>query len=274
MRIDSSGNVGIGATSPSGRLDVTTGSTNYCYFQSTADSDAGIRLKNSGRDYGIFANGGGGSANALRFYDFTAGAERMRIDSSGNLLVGATAVSSQGEKFASTSANLASLFKTTGGATNNWATNFWNNGTSGNNLFVEFGTETAYSGRGSITYNRAGGLTVYNTTSDARLKQNIVDSPSALSKINSVQIRSFDWKETGNHVDFGVIAQELKEVAPEAVTEGEDNEDNTVKRYWGVDTSALVPALVKAVQELKAINDQQAETINALTARVVALESK
>ena len=167
----------------------------------------------------------------------------------------------------SSSASTTGMFKTTAGATAAWACDFWNADTAGNNLFIEFATETTYLARGSITYNRAGGITVYNTTSDQRLKENIVNAPSALSKINSVQIRSFDWKETGNHVDFGVIAQELEQVAPEAVTQGEDKEDGSIKRAWGVDTSALVPTMIKAIQEQQAL-------IESLITRLTALENK
>jgi hypothetical protein len=131
----------------------------------------------------------------------------------------------------------------------------WNRGTSGNNLFNGFYTEStvgAATNRGAISFNRAGGLTVYGTTSDQRLKKNIVDADSALEKINSIRIRSFDWVETSNKSDFGVIAQELETVAPECVVRGQDNEDGSMKTPWNVDTSALVPALIKSVQELNA----------------------
>jgi hypothetical protein len=68
--------------------------------------------------------------------------------------------------------------------------------------------------------------------------------------------------------DFvGFIAQELKEIIPEVVT-------GDPEKQLGVDYGSLVAVAFKAIQELKAINDTQAETINALTARIVALESK
>lgn len=267
------GNVGIGVTAPTAQLmldgNSQTAAQTFNYAVRGATFNNYYLASDSYNAYLDIAVTANDQKSIIRFLTQSAAntnpAERARFDSSGRLLVGTTAVSSQGEKFNVTSTDLAGMFKTTGGSTINWAANFWNNGTTGNNILIEFGTETSYTGRGSVTYNRAGGAVLFNTTSDERLKQNIVDAPSALSKIASIQIRSFDWKETGNHVDFGVIAQELNQVAPEAVTEGEDNENSTIKRSWGVDTSVLIPALVKAVQEQQAL-------ITTLTQRITALE--
>jgi len=100
-----------------------------------------------------------------------------------------------------------------------------------------------------------GGSVNYSTTSDRRLKENIVDAPSASNLIDQIQVRSFDWKESGEHQQFGMVAQELQQVAPEAVATGDTEED-----MMGVDYSKLVPMLVKEIQELRA--------------RVAELESK
>jgi hypothetical protein len=98
---------------------------------------------------------------------------------------------------------------------------------------------------GNITLS--GSTTAYNTSSDQRLKDNIVDAPSASDDIDAIQVRSFDWKADGSHQKYGMIAQELNTVAPEAVTEGETEED-----MMGVDYSKLVPMLVKEIQSLRA----------------------
>lgn len=146
----------------------------------------------------------------------------------------------------------------------------WNQATAANPNLISFYTEGTPTARGSIYYNRGANQIVYGVSSDVRLKENIVDAPSALEKITSVKIRSFDWKETGTHTDFGVIAQELVTVAPEAVVEGAENIEEAVfggKQYWQVDTSVLVPAMIKAIQEQQAL-------ITSLTARIEALESK
>jgi len=274
MTLDNGGNLLLGTTASNYRLNVKGGGTvgdSSVYAQFTT-LDTGTTATD-----GLLIGLGVGSSPAAYFGQYenapviflTNGTEKMRIDSSGNLLVGTTSQSTQTGRLEvhSGSASTAGMFKTTAGATAAWACDFWNADTTGNNLFVEFATETSYTARGSITYNRAGGLTVYNTTSDQRLKTNIINAPSALSKINSIQIRSFDWIETGNHIDFGVIAQELEQVAPETVTQGEDKEDGSIKRAWAVDTSVLVPAMIKAIQEQQAL-------IESLTTRLTALENK
>jgi hypothetical protein len=123
----------------------------------------------------------------------------------------------------------------------------WNSATAGDNNFVEFGTEAAYTPRGSITFNRGAGLTAYNTTSDVRRKKNIRDSEDAGTLIDRIKVRAFDWSDSDNHVEHWVVAQELHAVMPMAVTEGDD----TRGRDWAVDISKLVPLLVKEVQSMR-----------------------
>jgi len=59
-------------------------------------------------------------------------------------------------------------------------------------------------------------------------------------------VRKFDWKADGQHQDYGMIAQELIEVAPEAVSAPEDPDE-----MMGVDYSKLVPMLIKEIQQLR-----------------------
>lgn len=139
--------------------------------------------------------------------------------------------------------NTAAVFKIST-ATNN-TVDFWNAATAGDNIFTAFFTEASATVRGTISYNRGGGLVAYNTTSDARRKNNIVDAPSASALIDKIRIRSFDWKDSGTHLDYWVVAQELNEVVPMAVTVGSKDRD------WAVDTSKLVPMLIKEVQDLR-----------------------
>jgi len=90
MRLDASGNVGIGTTSPATKLEVMYGTNGYATINNTTDSNTGIKVMNTGRAYGIFVDGGSGASNGLRFYDFTAGSDRIKLDSSGNVGIGTT----------------------------------------------------------------------------------------------------------------------------------------------------------------------------------------
>ena len=98
---------------------------------------------------------------------------------------------------------------------------------------------------GSVKANNS--ATTFNTSSDQRLKDNIVDAPSASDDIDAIQVRSFDWKVDGSHQKYGMVAQELNAVAPEAVSEGETEEE-----MMGVDYSKLVPMMLKEIQSLRA----------------------
>lgn len=195
-----------------------------------------------------------------------SGTERGAVTSAGNFLVNqsATATSADGTlAVTSIASSPSATFKQTNG-TGSFVSLFWNNDTSGNNNLCQFLTETAGTARGSISYNRTSNVVAYNTTSDERLKQNITDAPSAFSFISNIQIRSFDWKETGNHVTYGAVAQELVTVAPQAVTPGDAGEE--IEQTWGVDFSQLVPPTVRAVQEL-------IEKIESIEARLQFLEA-
>ena len=104
------------------------------------------------------------------------------------------------------------------------------------------------NGNGEVgTITTSGSATAYNTSSDQRLKENIVDAPSASDDIDAIQVRSFDWKADGSHQKYGMIAQELQTVAPEAVSQPEDPEE-----MMGVDYSKLVPIMLKEIQQLRA----------------------
>ena len=168
-------------------------------------------------------------SNVMRF--FTGNSEAARFDASGNLLVGLTSISdatsrTYGNAFSGTSANP------------NWKS--WG---SGSHTHAQFRNGT--SAVGSITSTSS--ATAYNTSSDQRLKDNIVDAPSASDDIDAIQVRSFDWKADGSHQKYGMVAQELQTVAPEAVSAPENPEE-----MMGVDYSKLVPMLVKEIQSLRA----------------------
>ncbi len=153
--------------------------------------------------------------------------ERMAIDSSGNVMVGTASqyfarLSVQGEAFQ----NAVTVRVGTNGYP---AINFQN---------------TSAQQQGYIVTNASS--VQYISISDQRAKENIADADDAGSKIDSIQVRKFDWIVDGSHQDYGMIAQELQAVAPEAVSGDSDSEN-----MMGVDYSKLVPMLVKEIQSLR-----------------------
>jgi hypothetical protein len=261
LSILSTGNVGIGTASPNARLSLGTGTTSKLLvydggFTGSGGNGffAGFAVDYpSGNDFGMFAHNNG----ALVFGKYTNNndlnnvTERMRITSGGNVLIGTTSQLQSTERLAVTSAtNTAIIAQFTGGSTSGWAGKFWNNGTTGDNLFIEFATETSITARGSITYNRSAGVTVYNTTSDYRLKSEISDF-NALNIINNLKPKEFRIGDAENK-SIGFIAHELQEYLPQAVSGKKDAIDKDGNpMYQGVDYSQLTGLLVKAIQELK-----------------------
>jgi len=232
MRIDSSGNVGIGTTSPVGKLSIY-GTGALATFQNATTGSTGSDgsyIALSGSDLQI--SNKEASANMI-FY--TVDTERIRIDSSGNFL----------------SANGVIQF-TSGQYRSNVASSqlqFINNSA---------GVSLAVNG------------TSWGSLSDERDKEIIEPITNAVSKVSSLRsvIGRYKVDEADKRRAF-LIAQDVQAVLPEAVTELEDEQKTLILQY-----TEVIPLLVASIKELKAINDTQAETINALTARIVALEAK
>jgi hypothetical protein len=266
MYIDEGGNVGIGTTSPTSQngkvlqIDGGAGAADIRLTNTATGTakDNGTLLGIQGSDTYLY-----NFENAFMAFGTNA-TERMRILSGGSVCVNTSAAQIDGTSrlvvATTTASGIAAEFQNNTSGTCTLAIS--NTGAATSTL-VNWYANSSY--RASVSWN--GTLVVYGTSSDARLKENITDAGSGLAKLADVKIRSFDWKESGTHTDFGVVAQELQTVAPEAVIVGKDNEDGSIKESWSVDSSILVPAMIKAIQELKAIND-------SLTARIVALESK
>lgn len=233
IAITSDNNVGIGTSSPASKLDVDGQTTLRASVNLTAGSFF------APNDNGLWMNGfatyGSGitsdaAGTAVRLW--TSGSERVRIDSSGNLLVGVTtSTGNGGVSFLPNSSNGAAQIVT-------------NRATTASTSFImdiRDGNTTV----GSISHTNT--ATAFNTSSDARLKHDIVDAPEASSLIDAIKVRSFKWNADNSEQRYGMVAQELLEVAPEAVSVPADEE-----QMMGVDYSKLVPMLIKEVQQLRA----------------------
>ena len=269
VTIDASQNVGINNANPTtdslgalGGLVIGSGSGNKCitlYSGSGTQSNIAF-TRTSASQNGLIQYDHSG--DYMRF--FTASTERMRIDSSGNLLVGKTAsgqVLATGFEYNNTSgAQYLSICTPTSGNTALWVAN---NGASGARQLVNF-----YAGSSSVgSITSTGSATAYNTSSDYRLKEDIVPMTGALAKLSALKPVTYKWKSDGSNGE-GFIAHELAEVVPDCVTGEKDavDEDGNPK-YQGVDSSFLVATLTAALQELKAQVDAQALEIALLKAK-------
>jgi hypothetical protein len=241
MRIDSSGNVGIGTSSPTAKLDVlggnarvalatgssttlrgyeiATGTTVVASLKSEPNSGE-LRLESGFSGYGGFQT----------FY--CNGSEAARITSGGSLLVGTTTPTTApavGCQLLNGSLGQIAIGHDTSAVSGNFYASFaYNSGVIG--TITQSGTTAV----------------LYNVTSDQRLKENIQDADSASALIDSLQVRKFDWKTDNTHQRYGFVAQELVTVAPEAVHQPVNEDD-----MMAVDYSKLVPMLVKEIQSLR-----------------------
>jgi hypothetical protein len=256
MRIDSSGNVGIGTSSPNAPLQIQANSSGISVRVSGRASDgyADMSLYNNANTVN---NAFFGSSNSATFLGTgttipltfqTDNTERMRIDSSGRVQIGTTAPISSG----------FTTISYAGGSLNGLIISE-SAGTSGT-AFLGF--NSGATNIGSVSRVGTTNAVVYSTTSDQRLKSNIADANPVLDKLMTVKVRQFDWTEGDLHQDAGFIAQELAPILSGIVIEGKTEED-----MWQMDYSRLTPYLVKAIQEQQSI-------ITNLTTRLTALENK
>ena len=253
MRIDSSGNVGIGTSSPGSRLDVATGTTNRLRVSESGSNLFFDSLNNAASAWSAK------SERATQFRWFTAASGEpstgVILDSSGNLLVGTTDAAPRNFTSGFGFQAGAGLFQvgSTSGA------NYFNL-TSASGTIIEFRRQAGTVG--NISTN--GSNCTFNSTSDYRLKEDIAPMTGALAKVSALKPVTYKWKLTGIQ-DEGFIAHELAEVCPSAVTGEKDAVDadgNPV--YQGIDVSFLVATLTAAIQEQQAIIQQLQADVAAL----------
>ena len=226
-RIDTSGNLGIGLTSPSARLHVR--GTSGTYTGGIIAQDATGNFFNF---FGYGSDGVIGTAGNIRFASFDGSSERARIDSSGKLLVATTTVIDSARMTIKGSATVINAQTETDGS------------------YVLRVTNAAGSGVGGVVANSSS--TSYLTSSDYRLKNTIAPMTGALAKVTLLKPVTYKWN-ADNSESQGFIAHELAEVVPECVSGVKDAVDaDGNPKYQGIDTSFLVATLTSALQELNA----------------------
>jgi hypothetical protein len=254
MTFDTSGNVGIGETSPASTLDVKSpaGSNKSVIITRTSGAEAvnlaemlshnalSIFNKNSG-SYLNFA--GNATHTSIQAQSDSSTAEDIALNAyGGQVLINAS--TNAGISNNNPSANYGFSFG--GGqqasSTNN-DTNLILNMTGGSSnphvLFRSNGSNT-----GSISTN--GSAVSFNTGSDYRLKENVIPLKDGLERLNKLNPVQFDWKKS-QETDEGFIAHEVQEIVPYVVKGEKDGEEIQTMDY-----GKLTPLLVKAIQELEA----------------------
>ena len=334
MRIDSSGRVGIGTSSPStgAMLHVHKSDTNRLYLTSTSNA---IQIIGDPGSTGMFIDNESDTASDIVFRNTSAYAERMRIDSSGNTIakpsggeitLGANGhitskqnldVATAGGRYIGSSnrgiVGQIKIEQTATGADGGYiefdtcssgsttpttrmtldsSGNLLVNRTSqihGGKICVDYqngvsaglaikDTQTTGTGVpmqvvngagsvvGSITQNQSS--TSFNTSSDYRLKENIVDLDNGIDRLKQIPVHRFNFIVNPDTTVDGFIAHEVQDVVPEAITGTKDAVDAEGNpEYQGIDQSKLVPLLTAALQEA-------VTRIETLEAEVAALKGE
>ena len=234
-------NVGIGTASPAYELEIvdSSGDANLSVKTTSTNNSARLRLTANGTGNSVVMFADENDTNVgLISYDHSddsmnfsvADSQRIRLDSSGNLLVGTTSTTINSSNFG------ICLFA-------DGRPKFSKNVTGGSHVMNVYGNagEFRVYGDGDVqnTNNSYAGI------SDQSVKENIVDATDKLEDLKQVQIRNYNLIND-DLKQIGVIAQELEPIFPGLIKECNETGIKAVKY------SVFVPILIKAIQELEA----------------------
>jgi Chaperone of endosialidase len=291
MRIDSSGNVGIGTTSPSNKFAVAT-STQYkgiavnngtndivqIIGQASGNDNGSVILLNSGTAGAYIQANGNSYLNGGKVGIGTTSPQRTldingEIRATGSQYFGGSVGAVRATNF--WSSEYSFQYSTSNTIYFNFSDNAGSNGTTYGLIIRGLGSSgsaqvllSSFSALASSVFNGAN-TTTWNTSSDSRIKKNIVSNNVGLEKITQIKVRNFEYRKADEitelpkeaavqveGVQLGVIAQELQSILPECVFEQANG-------VLSLKTDNLIWHLVNAVQELSA-------EITALKAKVGA----
>ena len=254
--VDASGRVGIGTSSPAYGLHLSgiNATSSTAQIATTATSDATVRTTTSLGTF-AFGTGIGSAAKCWNVYDVDNSAERLRIDSSGNVGIGTSSLqarfhvetniaSTTGQRVALFAGNAAgdTLYEAVG------CVKFDNNTTT-SQVFNKFYINAGSVGSGQINANGAGAA-AFGSFSDIRLKENIANISPQLQNICSLRPVEFDYKNGSGH-QIGFIAQEIEEIYPDTVAIGLD--DMLTVTGWNKTEARLVKAFQEAIARIETL---------------------
>ena len=290
--MDTSGDVGIGTTSPNAKLDVedTAGSLGSSkedtaeFFRNDGTYGPRLQIRHSTTGTDLHHTYSTGASN-LTFS--LANTERMRIDGSGNVGVAPFSFSTTTGIYMTQTGRLLATCGQDAALALSRRTN--------NGPIATFYRDTALIGNISITTSSVS----YNTTSDHRAKENVADMTGAIDRVKALAPKRFNFIVDPDTTVDGFLAHEAMTVVPEAISgthnevetwtqqqidDGDapdgtsagdnklDEDGNTIPKMQGIDQSKLVPLLTGALQEAIAKIETLETEMTALKARVTALE--
>ena len=267
MRITSSGNVGIGTSSPANPPGFTR-------FLNISGTDASITISNTN---GTAKNWTLGALETGNFIIADGTTERMRITSGGRGLFGTSSPSAGAANFGATSFQVNNEVVSMG----SMAGFFWENRSGGVTTssnwygwYTTTGTIYLYNGAANAaSINPSTGVYSALNPSDIRIKDNVRKYNKGLNELLKLDVK--EWEYNGKAGTFvgekavGFIANELEQVLPEWVGEFEtylDKEDTEKTKLKNININELQYMMIKSIQELKADND-------AIRAELAALKS-
>ena len=246
MRIDQSGRVGIGTTSPSKPLNVVMNG-DAALFDRTGSAGGVMQFANGGTVKGNVGVQSGGFGFGGGFAD-----PQLFITTGGSIGIGTTSPS---YFFHANASSGGTQFQWQGNGTNLYQA--WAN-TGGTSFIGTNGTTWEFYVGGTLKFqiNSSGGSSV----SDEKFKENIEDISYGLDTVKALKPRNFKWKDSQEN-DIGFIAQEVQPIINEIINEPLESPEG-LENGMSMNYSALTAVLTKAIQEQQAIIEDLQKQIN------------